>query len=309
MVKIHFSNYQKRDFEVVDYQVYELPGTNLRFRGPQHEFLTPGGYIVCIGAAQTFGCLCEEPYPRLLSKLTGLPVLNLGYGGAGPAFFTKHQKLHHYIANARLAVIQVMSARSVSNKVFDSGGLEYLTVRRTKRRIGAEQAWKELLVTKGSLSHLNLPWPLSSLSIRVDRFFSLLKNQKLVEETRKNWITEYCELFDWIKIPKILFWFSRRAPHYSEDYKDIWSLFGEFPQLVNHGMVELVAKHAQNYVQCISSEGTPHVLRSRFTGEPVAIDPANDRPDLGGHVITQDSYYPSPEMHRAAANALAPFCI
>ena len=84
---IHLSGYQARDREVVDYRMTELPGTGLMFRGPLPEMLEAGSYFAAVGAAQTFGCLCEAPYPVLLAQAIGLPALNLGYGGAGPEFF------------------------------------------------------------------------------------------------------------------------------------------------------------------------------------------------------------------------------
>lgn len=305
MVTTHCSNYQKRDFEVVDYHMYQLPGTNLSFRGPSPSALGAGKYIVCIGAAQTFGCFCQEPYPELLKKRINAPVLNLGYGGAGPRFFARHEKLQPYISKARLAIVQVMSARSVSNRIFEAGGHEYLTVRKTGERVGAEEAWRRLLMVKIPSISCRLPWPLSSIVTRSARYLAFYSLRSLVAETRRNWIRDYCELLDGLSIPTILLWFSRRSPAYRETYTDIGSLFGDFPQLVTESMVAKIAGRADHYVECVSSRGTPHVLRSRFTGKPVAVDPADDRPDLGGYLITQDSYYPSPEMHRDACDMLA----
>src|SRR5690606_20333234 len=84
----HLSGYQARDYDIVDYRMYELPGTRLWFRGPMPD-LEAGRYFTCIGAAQTFGCFCSQPFPDLLAQKLGLPSLNLGYGGAGPEFFAR----------------------------------------------------------------------------------------------------------------------------------------------------------------------------------------------------------------------------
>ena len=59
------SNYQARDEEVIDYSMTELPGTQHLIRGPLPD-LSKGNYITCLGAAQTFGCFCETPYPDQL---------------------------------------------------------------------------------------------------------------------------------------------------------------------------------------------------------------------------------------------------
>ena len=58
---VHLSGYQNRDREIVDYQMYELSGTGLQFRGPEHRI--GHKYIAFVGAAQTFGCFCEHPFP------------------------------------------------------------------------------------------------------------------------------------------------------------------------------------------------------------------------------------------------------
>ncbi|MDY7014496.1 MAG: DUF6473 family protein [Cyanobacteriota bacterium] len=72
------NTYQRRDREFIDYQVYLLENTNRVFRGPKIENLQTTPYFVCVGAAQTFGCFCERPYPTILENKLDLPVLNLG---------------------------------------------------------------------------------------------------------------------------------------------------------------------------------------------------------------------------------------
>ncbi|NJN74924.1 MAG: hypothetical protein HC799_20190, partial [Limnothrix sp. RL_2_0] len=75
----------------------------------------------------------------------GLPVLNLGYGGAGPYFYVKHPELLDYLNNAKLVVIQVMSGRSENNSLFDSGGLEFLKRRSDGMMLSSDNAYKSIL--------------------------------------------------------------------------------------------------------------------------------------------------------------------
>ena len=276
--------YQERDYEIIDYQLYQLPGTGFQIRGPQPKTLEPGEYFTCVGAAQTFGCFTEEPYPALLSGRLGLAALNLGFAGAGPRFFMHRPALLDYIKRGRFAILQVMSARSEDNSRFDTGGREYLTRRSDGQKIGAEPAYKELLANESRST--------------VDA---------IVAETRQNWVQSYRNLVAAIEIPVIVFWFSERAPDYEETYTgDIYDFFGKFPQLVNRSMIEQIKNLGDDYVECISDRGLPQRLISRFTGEPTTI---RHRADLGGGVSRPfNPYYPSPEMHLDAADALIDSC-
>ena len=280
--------YADPDWEVVDYQMYCLDSevidrqtnTVLLLRGPKPQNLESGEYFVCIGAAQTFGRFCERPYPTLLQERLGLQALNLGRGGAGPSFFSKdNDKLLRYINGARFAVIQVMAGRSEGNSLFNSNGLGFYTRVSDGTWIGCDDAFKELL-EKNDEEYV----------------------KEIVAETRHNWVNNYKELFEKIRVPKILFWFSSRRPDYMEKYSNLHSLFGEFPQLVNSNMVNELRKYCDEYVECVSRRGMPHLLINRFTGKPVVVK------DPWGGAWDKNWYYPSQQMHIDAANALERVC-
>jgi len=224
------AGYVGPDWEVVDYQIYCLDpevvdrqtSTGLMLRGPAPKKLEKGKYFVCIGAAQTFGRFCENPYPTLLQERLKIQALNLGRGGAGPSFFAKdNRKLLTYINNARFAVIQVMSGRSEGNSLFVSRGLGFYTKVSDGTGIGCDQAFQELL-EENDPDYV----------------------REIVAETRYNWIDSFKELLEKIRIPKILFWFSVREPHYTERYENVYALFGEFPQLVNANMIDQLRKYS-----------------------------------------------------------------
>jgi hypothetical protein len=275
-------SYQERDHEIVDYELYRLPRTGHQLRGPEPASLEPGEYFTCVGAAQTFGCFCERPYPSLLSERLDLPALNLGFAGAGPRFFLQEEGLLRYVNEGRFAIVQVMSGRSEDNSLFDTGGREYLVRRSDGQRIGAEPAYRELLERE-----------------------SIERAEAVVEETRANWVQSFSRLLHAIEVPSILFWFSQRPPEYDESYSDVHSLFGEFPQLVNRSMVEQIRRLGDDYVECISARGLPQHLVSRFTGKPASV---MHRADLGGGTQDSNTYYPSPEMHADAADSLFDIC-
>ena len=278
--------YQNRDIEIVDYQMYPLKDTDLFFRGPEPKSLEANQYFVCIGAAQTYGCFCEKPYPKLLEEKLNLPVLNLGVGGAGPLYFLKTKSLLPYINKAKFAVVQVMSGRSENNSLFESGGREYLTRLSDGIQIGSIDAYQELLRQND------------------ERFV-----KKIVAETRQNWVNNYIKLLQAIKVPKILFWFSIRSPeNYRENYQNVYKLFGSFPQLVNSMMIKQVKKYSDDYVECISTRGRSQLMISRFTGKPAPIDLIREDLRRLCGIQRHNKYYPSPEMHVDAARALEKMC-
>jgi hypothetical protein len=279
-------DYGQRDHEIIDYEVFRLPGTG-GLRGPAPSVLEPGEYFTCMGAAQTFGCFCERPYPALLEERLGLTALNFGFAGVGPRFFLQDNERARtrleYVNRGSFAVLQVMSARSEDNSRFDSRGFEMLRRRSDGERMGAAPAYEQLLETE-----------------------TPERVAEIVAETRENWIQSYARLLQAIEVPTILFWFSKREPEYEEALAGVDALFGEFPQLVNRPMVEAIRNLADGYVECVTERGSPQRLLSRFTGEPVSI---TRRSDLGGTVEEFNSYYPSPEMHEDAASALLEACL
>jgi hypothetical protein len=173
-----------------------------------------------------------------------------------------------------------MSGRSDSNSLFESEGVGYFRQRSDGRFIGADQAFRNLLQTQ-------------------PRAFVA----QIVEESRQGWLRSYRQLLAKIRVRKILFWFSTRTPSYQQGWKDIESLFGAFPQLVNKAMVGDLRRSCDDYVECVTRQGLPQVLIDRFTGLRTTVtDPWAASP------WTQNSYYPSPEMHEVAARALEPAC-
>jgi hypothetical protein len=284
------AEYQEPDWRVVDYEPFCLDENiidrstkrPLFIRGPRPEQLVKGGYFVCLGAAQTFGRFCARPFATILKERLPMPVLNISHGGAGPAFFcgNENARLIDYINGAGFVVIQVMSGRSDSNSLFESDGVGYYRRRSDGAYIGCDQAFDELLRTES-------------------RAFIL----RTVEETRESWRASYRKLLTAISAPKILFWFAARSPAYKLGLTNLPMLFGEFPQLVNQEMVSAVRRHCDLYVECTTKRGLPQILFDRFTGEKTTIsDPWQAKP------WSENWYYPSPEMHEDAANALEPGC-
>jgi len=305
--------YVIRDWEVIDYECYELDETELWFRGPAPEDLKEGEYFSAIGAAQTFGCFCPKPYPAMIEERLGMQALNLGYSGAGPSFFLQHPKVLEYVNQSAFCIVQVMSARSVSNSFFENPkGLAYGKRTSDGEIVSAETAYDELL----SRMKARYPFEDDWLKRKVMGLFPPSSLRQFVRESRNQWLEDYRALMKEIQVPKILFWFSKRTPFYVPKYGTRRGVFRDFPQLVNLSMVRSIKRFVDHYVSCVSSRGLPQPLISRFTGEPVTVDQSDDKPlvkrsdgkPLYDRVMEKNRYYPSPQMQEDAAKALAPVC-
>lgn len=292
--------YQNRDAAVVDYQLWQAWPDGDWLRGPAPPSLATGSYFAAVGAAQTFGCFAAEPWPALLAQRLGLPALNLGIAGAGPAWF-RREPVRALLAGARFVVFQVLSGRSADNSRFRGGGRERVQLA-DGRELGADAAWREVL--QHDLHGIGNPL-LRGLRNRFGAWFGRGAVRELVHETRADWQRQFAALLAETAPPKLLLWWSRRRPDYRARYHSLAALFGEFPQLVDRPMVERLRPLADAYVECVTRRGSPQPLFDRRTGAPITVQPAaagtGEDPALRWH---HNAYYPSPAMHEDAAAAL-----
>lgn len=292
--KIASLNYQERDHEIVDYQFYELaqaPG--VQFRGPQLSPDQGANYITCIGAAQTLGIYIEEPYPVRLAEQIGMPAVNLAVGASWPGFYSnKYPDLLDIVNGGQCLILQVMSARGESSSRFEATDvIETMRDRKTGEKLTSIHAWAKILSEEPEFA------------------------PQYVEELRASWVKSNLELIEKVKVPVILFWYSRRPQDEPTNFSlegDLFKNMGEFPQFVDSKSVQAVADKCSAFVECRSTRNTGHLLRSRFTGEPVEVN--HGMMSSSGAVkgdqtnfisVNTNDYYPSPEMHQDAADVLA----
>jgi Domain of unknown function (DUF6473) len=288
------SGYQARDRNIVDYQLWQLdtPQAKFSLRGPQPASLAPGSYCCALGAAFTFGRFVAEPYPTLLAQALGIESLNLGFSGIGPAFYNNpyHQDLLDWVNRSKFVTILVFSGRSQANSRFRTlAASQECYILDDGQQVPADFAYQQLLATA-------TPEEIAAL----------------IAETRERYMAEFLLLLASIKIPKILVWFSKRSPDYQESYNKLFKLFSNFPHLVNRAMIDQLRPQCQGYIEYINTEGLPQVLTHLETGEPTAIE--RERYYRQGKIhlnkadLTQNNYYPSPEMHRGLAAQLVTVC-
>lgn len=266
-------SYQQRDAHIIDYNTYRF--NSYKLRGPQIDTNKP--YIVCLGAAQAFGPFCEKPFPVLLADKLGMQVFNIGLGGAIPAQFLD-RKFLEVINHSKLAIVQVLSGRCGSNSRYTS----------VANQLGIMH------------DDCNVVPPVVFWRYAEKKYRKRLIN-KLVKETRRDYIYQMLTLIRSVKVSRLLFYISTHKPG---DLPDSMTM-SPFPHFLKRWMLEEMAGFCDEYVECVSNRGMPMKLYDK-NGNPTTVK----RPYWNSLLppIAHNIYYPSPEMHVDAAELLAPAC-
>jgi hypothetical protein len=273
--------YQDSDHAICDYQYAQLPGTTTLVRGPIPVDLS-ADFVVCLGGAHTLGRFVEYPYPALLQRQLGVPVLNLGHGGGKPEFYLQSPGIIEVINKAKCAVIQVMSARGSPNRFLKP----------------TSHAHNIMSIAEGIAAAKN-PAFVDAAYRNLLRQLEPARLQEAIEETRSNWLAEMERLLGRITVPKVLFWFSVRTPAYVAKFNNLDAMLGDYPQLVTEEMIGKLKPETDGYIQCVSNVGMPYTLRDAQSHEPVEVFPWQRE-------SSTNNYYPSAEMHAIAADNLLP---
>lgn len=286
--------YQRRDTEIVDYQLWKLltPQTGFSLRGPRPQSLTPATYFTSLGAACTFGRFAACPYPQLLGEALGLSSLNLGFSGVGPSFYTDpdNRILIDFVNRSKFVTIAIFSGRSQSNSRFKAAAYsQEQYILENGKVVPADWAYQQLLASADQQTVLDV-----------------------IAETRERYLQAFFHLLENITVPKVLLWFSKRSPDYTESCESLFKLFSSFPHMVNRSMVEALRSRCDAYVECVSTVGLPQPFVSRHTHQAVSIvrprDYKQGKIQLSDSYLSCNNYYPSPEMHQAITRQLILAC-
>lgn len=298
-----YPEYQTRDEDILDYHEFTVPGCEVKFRGPGFDpfAVEEGSFFTCLGAAQTYGCFFDNPFPDILAEKIGLKALNLAVGGTGPGFYLQYPSLIDAMNRGRFVILQCMAARHETNSRFEADGyVEFVKDRVRGDSVDSGTAWRRVIDEE------------------------LGNAARYVDESRASWLETTRKLVDAIEVPVIFFWYSRRAPDYEIDWPAIHEqkakldrgeytghfidgLSGDFPHYVDGPSARAAAVLCDAQAECLSNRGMGAVLMNRHTGKP--INPADyvDRgPEYQAIWEGRNLYYPSAEMHEDAAEALLP---
>ena len=277
-------DYQDRHYYLLDYRSTHIPGLVFPCRGPVPHDVDAGGYLAFLGAAQTFGAFVHRPFPEQVGGAFGREVLNMGRGGGGPSFFTALPRVMDLVGRAGAVVVQVMAARMISNSRFES--LEGRAAVRYREADGGltvmdcDQAWARALQEYGRDGVM-----------------------ALIEESRRNWVDHMLQIAKAARGPTVLLYFGMRDPDYQIAFRDVWTLYGEYPQMVTRDMVEAVRPGYSAFVEVVSVAGLPEPTVSSFSGEHLPVVFGGGRLDEQ-NVLNVNAYYPSQAMNDLAARAV-----
>lgn len=206
-------NYYRRDRRFYIYDYEEVAGHY--FRKCPGE---PGEKrkIAFLGAAQVFGCHIADPFPSRTVRRLGTSGYNLGVAGAGPEYFLHHPEVIDIINSCEIAVVQIMSGRSVSFP-----GLTVSPNRNAQHRD-----------------------PVSGKTRKNEVYFSdrIAEGPDKLEEAllkmRSAYVEWYRKLIGEIKVPVIPIWTAAREPGVLPTHTDkIKEALGSFPQFVDSTLV------------------------------------------------------------------------
>jgi hypothetical protein len=271
--------YQASDSRVLDYHLRSLEGTSLKVRNGV------GGskrFGVAIGGAATFGRFVTAPFAEILGRKNDMQVLNLGFPGAGPAFFLRRPELLTWINRAEFVVVESMAGRNLANGRFEERDASGTPVGRELR---------DPIET----THPFDPQPLEG---EISTAIASFANQQLL------WFQEMTELFRRISVPRMcLLWFSRRKPEYNRGLGNLARSWADMPQYVGRELLnELVQVSGVHLVEIVSTEGLPQPLFDKEFNQPVEMWPEARFPGIKSR--HHNHFYPSPQMHEICAGAI-----
>ena len=235
----------------IQYDLCNYAGTRLTFRGPPKRFDLP--YVAVLGGTETFGPYVQDPYPTLLEDRLAQPVVNLGVRQAGVSLFTSEQWLLDRASRADVAVLQVLGASNMSNRLYS------VHSRRNDRFLAVSSALREIFPDVDFTEFSFTRHLLQSLADRSKPAF-----EAMVAELRWAWVQRMHRILSCIDGKVILLWMSDRHP----DDPSIWPN-GPAPLFVTKAMLDGLAGEVAAIVEVVAGtevdrlEGKQFAVRER----------------------------------------------
>jgi hypothetical protein len=223
--------YEYAGQNALDYYPCRYGQSKLLFRGPRRKL--EGAYAAVIGGTETYGKFVAEPYPALLEKSVGIPVVNFGYMNAGTDVFVGENTIIDACSKARVTIVQLMGAHNMSNRfyaVHPRRNDRFLRASALMKTVFREVDFTEFHFTRHMLSSIRQQSP--------------EKYQLIEDELKSAWVARMRILLQKIEGKTVLLWISGGAAAGSDG-----EALGPDPLLVDEEMVAAVRSFATDFLR------------------------------------------------------------
>ncbi|KMW60345.1 hypothetical protein AIOL_000498 [Candidatus Rhodobacter oscarellae] len=244
--------FEPRPNRSIDYHPCRYGASKILFRSPARRIR--GDYVAFIGGTETFGRFVETPFPELVENATGVPSINLGCLRAGIDAFNTSPGLIDICSMAKVTVVQILGAASMSNRFFT------VDPRHNERFMRASKLFKEIYPEVDFSEFDRTDHMLTALAqIGRDRLHLVR------QEMQCAWVARMRTLLDQIDGKKVLLWLADHAPYSNETGGTIC----REPLFVDRAMLNAVAGHADALVEVVGNPqdittGCGHLVFSDF---------------------------------------------
>lgn len=211
-------------------------GSRLTFRGPKRD--TESAFVSVIGGSAGYGKFVRAPFPDLLERALGMPVVNLCQQNAGVDVFLNDPQTLSIATKSSLAVVQILAPQNNSNRYYG------VHPRRNDRFLSAKPALMALYPKVDFTEFHFTRHLLISLQHQCPERFEILAT-----ELRQVWLAQMCRLLAQLPCPKLLVWILESAAIGASDATDLFAN----PMLINDDMIAQIAPFATRVVQAVPS--------------------------------------------------------
>ncbi len=218
----------------LDYLPCRYGTSKIVFRGPRKDLQKD--YIAFLGGSETYGQFVQDPFPERVEQALGFNCVNFGCSNAGIDVFALDPQLLEFATNARITVIQVMTAQNMSNRFYS------VHPRRNDRFVSPSDLLQTIF-RDVDFSQFNSNKQLIEALAETSeqRFFTVR------EELRSAWLARMRLLLRRIPGKTVLLWLSARSPDEAEN------AFGLDPWFVGRSELEALRGEVTDIVEVVIS--------------------------------------------------------
>lgn len=244
----------------LDYFPCRYGRSRLLFRGPKRKL--EGNYVAVLGSSETYGKFVASPFPDRLQANIGVPVVNFGCMYAGVSIFIDDDAVLSACSDAKLTIIQVMSAHNMSNRLYS------VHPRRNDRFLKASETLRAMYPATDFTDFNFTRHLLTSLQRESEQGFALVE-----AELRQAWLGRMRLLINKIESPVVLLWMSDRRPSEAGSLDDKCG-----PYFVDAHLLNELAPDVAEIVEVVASDEARDESLEDMVYAPMEAPAASEMP-------------------------------